>query len=634
MSKRIVGLVIALISVHHLHAQEYHESFAARLQGGLLYGIHQADFSSSGDVIDCGLLGTGTGLNGTASAVLEFPFSDRLGLGVGIGWSGRSATFSNQNTYPIRDTASGTDGTLVANYELAATLGYLEIQPDLRLALVGPYHRRTLGLILGPRISLPTSATFIQRETVESPSNATFVVNGSRTQERIIADAPLSARSSALLGFSAGLESFIPIGDHWNVVPAVSFDYFTTNVVSDAPWSTYGVRAEIGIRYSSGRVDSVQTFAAPPPPMIVAAPPQVMLAFPSFVGAIEAGNQLRATTPIVNAVFFDSASAAVPTSYRRSLDGSRVPEDPVAAHAWVLPRIAHLIEQNADARIVLEGATSGPDTEPEGEPLATERANAVREILVRMGVPRSHITVRGRVSPRVPSNAEFPGGREENRRVDILVENAPLQEWVSTERFAMVTGTLEVKAMRTGGGVEGLDTNAMRIRVHGTDTMMKGAVVGTRVPVQIPLEQDQPTITVSTSAASMGAAAQRDTVIQVADLPRTEVDLRTDGFSAVLRFEYNSSVLTDDVKGLLRQLAERLPEGSTIRIQGSADALGSQARNRELSEQRAENTRQFIRSIVGNKLTLEASGNSEPFSDDTPQGRFLNRSIRVTAQTP
>ena len=132
----------------------------------------------------------------------------------------------------------------------------------------------------------------------------------------------------------------------------------------------------------------------------------------------------------------------------------------------------------------------------------------------------------------------------------------------------------------------------------------------------------------------MGAASQRDTTIQINTLPRTEVELRTDGFSAILRFEYNSSVLTDDVKGLLRQLAERLPEGSTIRIQGSADVLGSQARNQELSEQRAENTRNYIRSIVGSRLKLEASGTSEPFSDDTPQGRFLNRSIRVTAITP
>ena len=631
-------ICFAILSVLTLNgpliAQEYHETFAARLQGGVLYALHSADFSASGDIIDCGLLGSGAGLNGTVNAIMEFPLSGSLGLGVGIGWSGRSGLFSNQNSYPIRDTVSGGEGTLTAAYDVDASLSYLEIQPDLRLALLGDYQSRTLGLIMGPRIGLPTSATFVQRETVQSPENATFVVNGQRTQERIIADAPLTARSAALLGVSVGLESLIPISDRWSVAPAVSFDYMFTDVISDASWKTYGIRAEVGIRFSTGRVDTVETFVPPPPPMIVEAPPHVMIGFPQFIGEVETGNQLRATLPIVNAVFFDSASADIPTSYRRSLDGSQVASDPVAAHAWVLPRIARIVERNPDARLVLEGATSGPETEPRGQTLAGDRAASVRDALVRMGVPGEHISLSGRVTPRVPSNPEFAGGREENRRVDIIVQNAPLQEWVTTERFAQVYGTLSIRAVRTGGAVQGPDTNRMFLTIHGKDTVLNGAVVSAEIPIRRILDADQSTLTLGIMASSMGAASQRDTTIRINELPRTEVELRTDGFSAILRFEYNSSELTDDVKGLLRQLAERLPDGSTIRIQGSADVLGSQARNQELSEQRAENTRRYIRSIVGSKLKLEASGTAESFSDDTPQGRFLNRSIRVTASTP
>ena len=563
MKLRIAILLLSAFHAFTLSAQEYHETFAARLQGGVLYALHSADFSSSGDIIDCGLLGSGSGLNGTVNAILEFPFSDRFGMGVGIGWSGRSGTFSNQNSYPIRDTVSGTEGTLLANYELSASLSYLEIQPDFRMALIGPYQQRTLGLILGPRIGLPTGATFIQRETVESPENATFVVNGQRTQERIIADAPLTARSAALFGLSVGLESLLPINDRWSIAPAVSFDYLLTNVITDASWKTYGVRAEVGIRFSTGRVDTVETFVPPPPPVAVV-PPHIALAFPQFVGEVETGNQLRATLPIVNAVFFDSASAEIPTSYRRSMDGSQVDADPVAAHAWVLPRIARIVERNPDARLVLEGATSGAETETEGKALGTRRAEAVRDALVRMGVDPRHITTRGRVTPGVPSNPEFAGGREENRRVDIIVENAPLQEWVTTERFAQVYGALSVQAVRLGGGVEGLDTNAMSLKMHGRDTILKGALVSADLPVRRTLEPDQTELTLGMMASSLGAASQRDTTIQIADLPRSEVELRTDGFEAILRFEYNSSALTDDVKGLLRQLAERLPEGSTI----------------------------------------------------------------------
>ena len=540
MMLRRVLTAITLLSATTLAAQEYTETFAARLQGGVLYALHSADFSSSGDIIDCGLLGSGTGLNGTVNAVLEFPFTNSLGLGVGIGWSGRSGTFSNQNAYPIRDTATGTEGTLTAQYDLDATLSYLEIQPDLRLALLGDYQARTLGLIAGPRIALPTSATFVQRETVESPENATFVVGGQRTQQRIIADAPLTARSAALFGLSVGLESLIPIDERWSITPAVSFDYMFTDVITDAPWKTYGVRAEIGIRFSTGRVDTVETFIPPPPP-VVEAPPHVVIGFPQFVGEVETGNQLRATLPIVNAVFFDSASADIPTTYRRSLDGSRVDNDPVAAHAWVLTRIARIVERNEDARLVLEGATSGGETEPEGKALATRRAEAVRDALARMGVPSDRMTVRGRVNPRVPSNPEFAGGREENRRVDIDVENAPLQEWVTTERFAQVYGSLSVAATRTGGAIQGPDTNRMYLAMHGRDTILNGAVVTADLPVRQVLQADQEELTLGIMASSMGAASQHDTTIQIASLPRSEVELRTDGFEAILRFEYNSA---------------------------------------------------------------------------------------------
>ena len=194
LTRRILVLLLLAGLTADLLAQEYHETVAARLQGGVLYALYDADFSSSGDIIDCGLLGSGSGFNGTINAILELPVSRTLGIGIGLGWAGRSGAFSSTNTYPIRDTVSGELGTLAAEYVLDATLTYLEIQPDLRWAVLGTPHQRTLGLIVGPRIALPLSATFVQRETVQSPEGATFVVNGSRTQERIIASAPLTTK--------------------------------------------------------------------------------------------------------------------------------------------------------------------------------------------------------------------------------------------------------------------------------------------------------------------------------------------------------------------------------------------------------------------------------------------------------
>lgn len=646
--KYITALVLAIGVTASVSAQvptsPYRETFAARLHGGLLAAFHSADFSSSGDIIDCGQLGSGLGLNGTAGAILEFPLTSTIGIGVGVAWAGRSATMERSNSYPVYDTTTAQAGTLRTTYALDASLTYLELQPDVRLALIGDYQSRTLGLVVGPRISLPLTTRFVQREAVVSPANATFIVNGQLQQERVIADAPLTARSAALVGLSAGMESLLPISERISIVPAVSVDYSFVNVLTDAPWSILGVRAEIGIRFSAGRKPAPPAVTEPPPPpppppaIIVDAKPVISLSMPRFEGVLETGNQLQATTPIVNAVFFDSASVTIPTWYRTSRDGSVASADAVAAHEWVLPRLAAIMLDNPKARMILEGASG--DAVANAQAVGMQRATAVKAALLSMGVADQQMVVRGREMPRVISTTDAAAGREENRRVDLFVENAPLQEWVSTARFAQVRGMLGIQAVRSGGSAADTATTTATTSVRLTgptmtaDTVLPGARVSARIPVRQVVDPTSTTMPITCKVSSAGAAAMRDTTITLADLPRREIDLRTEDFQAVLRFEYNSSELTSDIKGLLSQLSDRLPDGSTITIQGSADALGTQARNRELSQQRAQNTEQFIRSVSGNRLNIVVSGDATPFSDATPQGRFLNRSIRLTVRTP
>jgi outer membrane protein OmpA-like peptidoglycan-associated protein len=606
--------------------EPYVESFAARLQGGVVYTLYDASFSSTGDVLDCGQLTSGSGWNPTISATLEFPFTPTLGLGIGIGYTGRSGILSRQNTYPTRDSA-GLEGTMTSELTLDATMTYLEIQPDIRWSLLGENHDRRLGLILGPRIGLPLTTEFIQQEVVIAPENASFVIDGQRTQQRHVASGPFTTRSNVMIGVSAGVETFVPVSSRVDLVPQISFDYWFTNMVSDATWSNIGIRAEIGVRWSAGtQRQHERPIPPPPPPPVIITPPQIAIQFDRFEGEVVTGNHLTATLPIVNAVFFDSASFMIPTTYRRQHDASRISSDPVAAHEWVLPRIASLLDHNAEATIILEGAGD------ESLTIGKQRAEAVKNALIDLGVSPSRVVTVGRTSPRIPSNTAFEGGRAENRRVDIVVKEAPLQEWVTLERFAVVRGTIGVSTFVSGGeSDEGITTV---IKLAGRDSTMVGRSARMSIPVEIEVEPDAANVKITTTASALGAFSQRDTTVSTNGLPRREIDLQTHGFEAILMFGYNSSELTPEVQQLLGQLAERLPEGSTVTIVGSADVLGSDARNKQLSEERAENTKRFIRSVAGEKLRIETSATSEQFSVDTPQGRFLNRSIRLTARTP
>ena len=109
-------------------------------------------------------------------------------------------------------------------------------------------------------------------------------------------------------------------------------------------------------------------------------------------------------------------------------------------HKYVLPRIMRIIKKNPGSSIVLEGATSGNEYESEGLTLAGDRAEAVRQALLKLGLDDNIISVKERIFPRIVSNQDFEEGVIENQRVDIVVKNAPLQEYVNLQRYAELKG--------------------------------------------------------------------------------------------------------------------------------------------------------------------------------------------------
>jgi outer membrane protein OmpA-like peptidoglycan-associated protein len=619
------------------HAQDTVEKqyLAFRVGGGFSYNFHANDLTNSGQIIYCNTATSGTGTGLALDGMLEIPLTDRLGLGISAGFSDRVAEFPGTLSYPMRDTA-GQEYELTSRIDLSGRLAYIELQPDLRFVAIGTYNQRWLGLIGGMRIALPTNTSYSQLELLQTPEDAYFVVNNRRTRDRTIGSGPLTARASLLFGATFGVESFLPVGEAVSIVPRIQYDHYFNSVLTDAKWNISGLRFALDLRVMM-RPMPVPPPPPPPPPAQPPPPlPPVAIITPylqvdatGFDGEIVTGNALRATTPIVPAVFFDSTSAEIPASYRRQLDASVIPTDGVQAHAWLLPRIVRTLERNPRGRVILHGAAADELADAKAVDLAMRRAEAVKRLFVDMGIEASRIETKATVLPRIPSNREFPGGRIENRRVDIEVRNAPLQEWVTSERYAELRGRtrLDVVARNTGEDV-------VRVRVNGRDTTIPVGQQTVDVPVEMPILPTQSVATIDIQARTGTSESIKDTSITLPPLPRRSRALTADDFEAVLRFDYNSADITDDVKGLLKQLVEQLPRGSQISIQGSADILGTDTRNRELSAQRAANTEAYVRSLAGDGFTIVSGTTMEKFSDDTPQGRFLNRSIRLRVYIP
>jgi len=76
-------------------------------------------------------------------------------------------------------------------------------------------------------------------------------------------------------------------------------------------------------------------------------------------------------------------------------------------------------------------------------------------------------------------------------------------------------------------------------------------------------------------------------------------------------------------------MSELLPQGTTVIIYGSADALGTEERNKQLEFERAKVTKDFIQSISNDKFIFITDVNKSKFPEDTEEGRFLNRSMKI-----
>ena len=104
-------------------------------------------------------------------------------------------------------------------------------------------------------------------------------------------------------------------------------------------------------------------------------------------------------------------------------------------------------------------------------------------------------------------------------------------------------------------------------------------------------------------------------------------------------FDYNSYALRNESKSTLQNLADNFRKYSDERIavEGHTDAVGSHEYNQRLSEQRADTVRNYLvdQGVTGTRITSIGYGETRPkASNDTPEGRQLNRRVEIHVTMP
>lgn len=634
---RVLMLVMSSVGLFS-QGQQGDESVAVHVRGGLNVLRHTASIANFEGIADCGTYTDGNGLSPQFSLSLEKKLVGNVSLGVGGRWTTRSVSLGSAPTsLPAFDIATQTPASVVFENTLAARLPYMDIVPELILDL-GTGTSSKLRALAGAVIGIPLQPSFELTQRIVSPENAVYKLNRQQSISLSNGEKPIGAMTSPMVAFSLGLENILDAGFGRHFTQSVRVEYTVTDIVSSGSWKALGVRVDLGYRFGFFSAPPVvqEPKAVPPPPPAPAPPvatktfteptplPILTVRMDSLNLRLQTGNELRASLPLVNAVFFELNSAVIPQRYLTTSEAFIVTESAVEHHRNILLSVARIMKENARASIIVEGATSGND-ESQGLNLAKERADNVITALAALGVSRDRMSARTFLTPRIASNADYQEGREENRRVDIIVKDAPLQEYVSRQQFANLRGTIQYS-------VDAQHFNASEIRVTGNlipeQVHMRSETRTVDIDRRIPSSEGSTTVTLEANAAPP-LTWKTDRDVDLSSLKREVIALDLTSFEAWLRFDYNSSVLSDDNKDLLRQLLRALPGGSTISLLGSADALGDEQSNLELSSKRAAVTEAFVRSVAGDRFTLESSVSKVKVEEVVPEGRFLNRSIRI-----
>lgn len=87
--------------------------------------------------------------------------------------------------------------------------------------------------------------------------------------------------------------------------------------------------------------------------------------------------------------------------------------------------LASFMRQQPERKIVIEGFTDDRGSQVANRQLSERRAVAVRDALVRQGIPPERIEARGRGADYPIATNSNPQGRQLNRRVEILIGEGP-----------------------------------------------------------------------------------------------------------------------------------------------------------------------------------------------------------------
>jgi len=571
----------------------------------------------------------GNGIRPFGSLLIEYRPSRVWGGLLNVGYDGRGGKFDD----------------VIAPCDCPATLktntSYLTIEPSLRFSPGGG----NFYLFAGPRVGINLQKDFSYTQ-LKQPDT----------------DGELSEMRKTVISGQIGAGYDIPLSSEGSTTkyvlsPFVSFHpYFGQDPRNIESWSMSTLRTGVAIKFGKAKKTAAEAAVVVPVDEFqfsVVSTPNVPVKL-----------QLSETLPLLNYVFFDEGSAAIPSRYvtlsnteannfkeeqlQKPASESRSGRSTSQLNVYhnILNILGDRLRSNPGTSINLSGASAnGP---AEGKVFAEN----IKDYLVNTyGIEGSRVITQGRTKPLLPS--EQPGGTKEldllragDRRVDINSKSPELLMEVGGGMMKPVKVNAtqgDPKAGQVVFNVPGADKMFKSYSIEMTDAKGKITNYGPFYNNQESVSAktilgDQPSgdyKVVMNGVSKSGLPVKKESTIYLASQPEV---IQT-GLRYSILYNFNQATTAASYGDFLTEtVAPLITNGATVVIHGHTDKIGEAAYNTKLSQNRAKEAQTILEGVLAKsgtrnvKFQTNGFGEEEDrslFDNNLPEERFYNRTVII-----
>jgi outer membrane protein OmpA-like peptidoglycan-associated protein len=659
LSYRILAiLIVALTSLSKLSAQ----SASTERYGvfvGYNFNFHTADFRALPGVPNCcPKFESGSGGGFALGALYETAISRRFWLTFQANYSTLNATLNRQEYVPalrLSDDYYFPDAAI--NHRIKARLSSIGVAPVLTLNPVGG-----LRLHAGMELALLNGIQYDQIEEM-SAEGLVFKENLKRTRNEFSGNLSQINKFQTSLMFGTSIELPLNRLRTMIIAPQAQFRIGLSNLSESVSWKANAFQIGIALKYApkSEPTTTIEKPSIPqntPPTVVETLPKQSpkspiipSVSFEVF-GVSEKKEQFplkqirveefisTQLKPLLPYLFFEPNSAIIPERYAM-LSHSDIANfslnqtahsSTIDVYYQLLNVIGKRMSENSTAILKLTGCNADVAEEHGQKSLSTKRAEAVKNYLVSVwNIPSNRIKTESRNLPANASrtaDADVSASDAENRRVEFSSDNAsilaPITSRDTIRNVYPPTIRITINSDKKWDSHFESRGKSLANSISNSPT--------TEWNITNYAREFGDSIQISNSSETM--VSQRTFPVELLTLQRKREEQRADKtldkYSLIV-FDFDRSDLSPQNKTIAGIVKNALTSQSRVSITGTTDQLGDATYNRKLSLDRARAT---AAALGLSTAELIGEGESEVFPNSLPEGRFYNRTVVITVETP